>query len=49
MKLIHVNITNYGLDIVSYFGEIYIATQTIALLTAIVVVLRVAKLIRGRK
>lgn len=49
MKLIEVNLNNYGFDVVSYFGEIYIATQTIVLLVVAVVVLRAAKLYRGRK
>ena len=49
MKLIEVHIDKYGFDLNSYFGEIYIAKQTIALLVIAVIVLRTAKLYRGRK
>lgn len=46
MELIKLQVSQWGIDFRTYFGDIYIPTRTILLVGGIVVVLRIAKLIR---
>ena len=51
MELIKLQVSEYGIDLQTYFGDIYLYHRTWLLLAGIVVVLRTAKLIRkaGKK
>ena len=51
MELLGLAVSEYGVSFTSYFGDVYINTRTFLFVAVIVVVLRVAKLIRksGKK
>jgi hypothetical protein len=51
MELLGLEVSEYGLSFTSYFGDVYINTRTFLFVAVVVVVLRVAKLIRksGKK
>ena len=46
MELLGLAVSEYGVSFTSYFGDVYINTRTFLFVAVIVVVLRVAKLIR---
>jgi len=46
MNLINLDVSEYGINLTSYFGDVYVAWRTIILIIGIVMVLRVAKYIR---
>lgn len=46
MELINLNVSEYGIGLTSYFGDVYVFWRTIALVAGIVIVLRIAKVIR---
>lgn len=48
MNLINLDVSEYGLSLSTYFGDVYIATRTIVLVVFIVVVMRITKIIRKR-
>lgn len=48
MNLINLDASEYGLDLTTYFGDVYIAWRTIILVVGIVVVMRITKIIRKR-
>jgi hypothetical protein len=51
MKLIQLQVSEWGIDLQTYFGDVFLPHRTWLLLLGIVVVLRTAKLIRkaGKK
>ena len=51
MELLGLEVSEYGVSFTSYFGDVYINTRTFLLVAVVVVVLRIAKLIRkgGKK
>lgn len=48
MELFNLEVSKYGLNIESYFGDIYIYTHTLFLTIGLLAVLRIAKIIRKR-
>jgi hypothetical protein len=48
MELINLDVSEYGINLTSYFGDVYLFWRTIILVVGIVVVLRVAKYIRKK-
>jgi hypothetical protein len=46
MNIFTLDVSKYGLNIDSYFGGVYIETRTFIIVGVLLVVLRVAKLIR---
>jgi hypothetical protein len=48
MELIELNVSQYGLSLETYFGDVYLYWRTPLLAIGIIVVLRVAKAIRKR-
>ena len=46
MELIELNVSQYGLSLQTYFGDVYLYWRTPLLAIGIIVVLRVAKHIR---
>lgn len=48
MELINLNVSEYGIGLTSYFGDVYVFWRTIALVAGIVIVLRIAKAIRKK-
>lgn len=48
MELINLDVSEYGISLTSYFGDVYFFWRTIVLLTGIVVILRSVKVIRKR-
>lgn len=46
MKLIELNVSEWGLDLRTYFGDVYLPTRTFLTIGAIVAVLLAAKYIR---
>lgn len=51
MELIQLQVSEWGIDLRTYFGDVYVPHRTWLLLLGIVIVLRTAKLIRkaGKK
>lgn len=51
MKVINLEVSNYGISLQSYLGDVFLYHRTWLLLLGVVVVLRTAKLIRkaGKK
>lgn len=48
MNLIELNVSEWGLDLSTYFGDVYIAWRTIVLVVVVVSVMRITKIIRKR-
>ena len=48
MNLINLDVSEYGISLTTYFGDMYLFWRTIWLVGGIVVVLRVAKAIRKK-
>jgi hypothetical protein len=48
MNLINLNVSEWGLDLSTYFGDVYIAWRTIVLVVVVVSVMRITKIIRKR-
>jgi hypothetical protein len=48
MELLNLDISEWGISLTSYFGDVYLFWRTIALVAGIVIVLRVAKAIRKK-
>lgn len=46
MELLNLDVSEYGVSLTSYFGDVYLFWRTIALVAGIVVVLRLAKVYR---
>ena len=46
MELINLDVSQYGISLTTYFGDVYVFWRTIWLVAGVVVVLRVAKYIR---
>ena len=46
MELINLDVSEYGINLTTYFGDAYLFWRTIWLVGGVVVVLRVAKYIR---
>ena len=47
MELINLNVSEWGISLTSYLGDVFIYWRTIALVAGIVIVLRIAKVIRN--
>jgi len=48
MQLFNLEISKYGIDLQTYFGDVYLYHRAWILILGIVVVLRLAKIIRKR-
>lgn len=48
MQLFNLEISKYGIDLQTYFGDIYLYHRAWMLILGVVVVLRLAKIIRKR-
>jgi len=48
MQLFNLEISKYGIDLQTYFGDVYLYHRAWMLILGIVVVLRLAKIIRKR-
>ena len=48
MELFNLQVSEYGISVVTYFGDVYVFWRTIALVAGIVVVLRIAKVLRKK-
>lgn len=48
MNLINLDVSEYGISLTTYFGDVYMYWRTIMLVVGIVVILRLAKIIRKR-
>ena len=48
MELFNLQVSEYGISVVTYFGDVYVFWRTIALVAGIVVLLRIAKVIRKK-
>lgn len=48
MQLFNLEISKYGIDLQTYFGDIYLYHRAWILILGVVVVLRLAKIIRKR-
>jgi hypothetical protein len=46
MELINLDVSQYGISLTTYFGDVYVFWRTIWLVAGVVVVLRLAKYIR---
>ena len=46
MELINLDVSEYGINLTTYFGDAYLFWRTIWLVAGVVVVLRLAKYIR---
>jgi hypothetical protein len=49
MELINLDVSEYGISLTSYFGDMFFFWRTIVLLAGIVVALRLRKLYKNRK
>jgi hypothetical protein len=48
MELLNLDVSEYGISLTTYFGDVYVFWRTIWLVAGVVVVLRLAKYIRKR-
>jgi hypothetical protein len=48
MEMINLNVSEYGISLTTYFGDVYVFWRTFALAALIVVVLRGAKAFRKK-
>lgn len=48
MELIKLDVSEYGISLASYFGDVYVYWRTLLLVVGVVVVLRIAKTIRKK-
>ena len=48
MQLFNLEISKYGIDLQTYFGDVYLYHRAWMLILGVVVVLRLAKIIRKR-
>ncbi len=48
MNLINLDVSERGLDLSTYFGDVYVAWRTIVLVVVVVAVMRITKIIRKR-
>jgi hypothetical protein len=48
MEMINLNVSEYGISLTTYFGDVYVFWRTIALVAVIVVALRLAKAYRAK-
>lgn len=48
MNLINLDVSEYGISLTTYFGDVYMYWRTIMLVVGIVVILRLTKIIRKR-
>ena len=48
MNLINLDVSEYGISLTTYFGDVYMSWRTIMLVVGIVVILRLTKIIRKR-
>ena len=48
MELFNLEVSEYGISLTTYFGDAYLYWRTIMLAVGIVVILRIAKVIRKR-
>jgi len=48
MELINLDVSEYGISLTSYFGDVYVFWRTLLLVAGVVVVLRIAKSIRKK-
>ena len=46
--MINLNVSEYGISLTTYFGDVYVFWRTIALTAVIVVALRLAKAYRAK-
>lgn len=46
MELFNLEVSKYGINLTTYFGDVYVFWRSIYLVVGIVVVLRIAKAIR---
>ena len=46
MELFNLEVSKYGINLTTYFGDVYVFWRSVYLVIGIVVVLRLAKLIR---
>ena len=48
MNLINLDVSEWGIDLTTYFGDVYVAWRTIVLVVVVVSVMRITKIIRKR-
>jgi len=48
MNLINLDVSEYGISLTTYFGDVYMYWRTILLVIAIVIILRGVKILRWR-
>ena len=48
MNLINLDVSEWGLDLSTYFGDVYVAWRTVVLAVVVVSVMRITKIIRKR-
>jgi hypothetical protein len=46
MELFNLDVSQYGINLTTYFGDVYVFWRSIYLVVGIVIVLRLAKIIR---
>lgn len=48
MELINLDVSEWGISLTSYFGDVFVYWRTLLLVAGVVVVLRIAKAIRKK-
>ena len=48
MELLNLEVSEYGIGFTSYFGDVYVLWRSVLLVVGIVVILRIAKVIRKK-
>ena len=48
MELFNLEVSKYGINLTTYFGDVYVFWRSVLLVVGIVIILRIAKVIRKK-